>query len=297
MKVTFKNEFRILAGLGLALILLIIFSEQWPGPLLQFPRLVLGVLFLLFVPGYAFQAALFVRDDGPDILERLALSFGLSLAVVLLVTLVLEVLSAGIRLWAIVIGESIAIVAFSAICLLRRRGVPEEERFTISFEFTWGAWWSAQSRMDRLLLGVVALAMMTALVAVVATALLPKPGNLLTEFYVVGSTGQAERYPQQLALDQETSLSVGIINHEGTTVTYHAEARQDDTLIGELPPVQLDDGERLETLLTLAPVATGDDVRITLVLFREDVTDPYRVLDLWVSVVPSADVSSAVVLP
>lgn len=64
------------------------------GPL----RYVLGTLFVLFLPGYALVEALYPRGDELSPLERLALSIGLSLAVVPLVGLVLNYTPWGIRL-------------------------------------------------------------------------------------------------------------------------------------------------------------------------------------------------------
>ena len=56
------------------------------APLTGLPvRIPLGLLMVLFVPGYALIAALFPRKDDLDGIERLALSFGLSIAVVPLI--------------------------------------------------------------------------------------------------------------------------------------------------------------------------------------------------------------------
>ncbi|MCK4222104.1 MAG: DUF1616 domain-containing protein, partial [Dehalococcoidia bacterium] len=56
------------------------------GPL----RIVLGLPFLLFSPGYALIAALFPKKGSLDGIERIALSFGLSIAVVPLIGLILN---------------------------------------------------------------------------------------------------------------------------------------------------------------------------------------------------------------
>ena len=53
-------------------------------------RIVLGLPFVLFFPGYTFVAALFPRKDDLDAIERVALSLGLSIAVVPLVGLALN---------------------------------------------------------------------------------------------------------------------------------------------------------------------------------------------------------------
>ncbi len=53
-------------------------------------RIILGLPFLLFFPGYTLVAALFTRKEGMGSIERVALSFGLSIAVVPLIGLILN---------------------------------------------------------------------------------------------------------------------------------------------------------------------------------------------------------------
>jgi uncharacterized membrane protein len=67
-------------------------------PALAAPRIVLGSLFTLFLPGYSLIEALYPKEDDLSPLERLALSIGLSLALVPLVGLLLNYSPWGIRL-------------------------------------------------------------------------------------------------------------------------------------------------------------------------------------------------------
>ena len=67
----------------------------------NFIRVLLGLPFLLFFPGYGLIAALFPRKTDLEGIERVALSFGLSIAVVPLIGLVLNYTPWGIRLYPI----------------------------------------------------------------------------------------------------------------------------------------------------------------------------------------------------
>ena len=61
-------------------------------------RIILGLLFVLFLPGYSLIAALFPKKKDLDTIERLALSFGLSIAITPLIGLLLNYTPFGIRL-------------------------------------------------------------------------------------------------------------------------------------------------------------------------------------------------------
>ena len=92
MKIKIGNGLILLNLLVVILILAILF---FPSNVL---RIILGIPFLLFFPGYALHTALFPGRGRLDVAERVALSFGLSIAVVPLIGLVLNYLPWGIRL-------------------------------------------------------------------------------------------------------------------------------------------------------------------------------------------------------
>jgi hypothetical protein len=121
-------------------------------------RIVLGLPFVLFLPGYAFIAALLpeegespgagddkdgalVEDEGGyldrrggiDGIECVALSFGLSIAVVPLIGLVLNFTPWGIRLMPILLSVSGFTLVMVAVAAARRWELPEEERFAVPY--------------------------------------------------------------------------------------------------------------------------------------------------------------------
>ena len=81
-------------------------------------RVILGLPFILFIPGYILIFALFPnkkKDRGIDIIERIALSFGLSIAIVPLIGLGLNYTSWGIRLEPILLSIFIFIIGVGFI--------------------------------------------------------------------------------------------------------------------------------------------------------------------------------------
>ena len=83
-------------------------------------RWVLGSVFVLFIPGYVAVEALFPKGRELDGIERLALSVGLSLALVPLVGLLLNYTPWGIRLDPIMISLTILTVGLAIVAFARR---------------------------------------------------------------------------------------------------------------------------------------------------------------------------------
>jgi hypothetical protein len=89
-------------------------------------RYVLGAVFVLWLPGYAFTRALFLRqlpiktsDKDMDVVDRIALSIGMSLALVSIVGLLLNFTPWGIRPTPIVLSLLALTVTLATIGVLR----------------------------------------------------------------------------------------------------------------------------------------------------------------------------------
>ncbi|NQE54309.1 hypothetical protein C5S29_12015 [ANME-1 cluster archaeon GoMg3.2] len=96
-------------------------------------RIIFGLPLVLFLPGYALIAALFIRKDDLDGIERIALSFGSSIAITPLLGLELNYTPFGIRLTPILIVLSVFTVSFAIGAYVRRSRIPEEDRFVVAF--------------------------------------------------------------------------------------------------------------------------------------------------------------------
>jgi uncharacterized membrane protein len=94
-------------------------------------RIAFGLLFAFFFPGYALVSALFPKRDKLGGIERLGLSFGLSIAVVPLIGLILNFTPWGIKLYPIVISVTIFILAASVVGWYRQRRLEPAQRFKV----------------------------------------------------------------------------------------------------------------------------------------------------------------------
>lgn len=191
-------------------------------------RVIFGLPFLLFIPGYVLIAALFPKKGDIDGIERLALSFGLSIAIVPLIGLALNYTPWGIRLDPIVIALAIFTIAMTISALVRRRNVPETERFSVAFvpllsRITGEFYDPESSGLDRALSIILLVAIMAAVITTVYVIAVPKEGEKFTEFYILGENGMAADYPTRFNAGDPQSLLIGIGNHEYRDVTYTVE--------------------------------------------------------------------------
>jgi uncharacterized membrane protein len=285
---TIRNEFLIIAACGAVLLVLIATG----GPALV--RLALGLAFVLFVPGYALQTALFPRDEDLDGPERWALSFGLSIAVISLLALLLDRLPWGLRLWPIVVGEGLVVAAASGAALWLRGRLPPEERFRLELEVDVKGWWSAQDRFNRILYSVLAVAAVVALGASLSILVLPNPGDFFTEFYILGPDGLAESYPREVVVGEPVTVTMGIRSLERGTMAYRVEIwgvdplQGREALVAEPGEFVLGSDETVETEITWAMLWAGADQQVQFRLYSEpqgtEPVEPYRSLRLWLNV-------------
>ena len=107
-------------------------------------RIILGVPFVLFFPGFALITALYPRRTGLGNIERVALSIALSIAVVPLIGLILNYTPWGIHTNPILLAIAFFTLAMSAIAWWRQARIAEDERFIIHIvlPFAWpqGIW-------------------------------------------------------------------------------------------------------------------------------------------------------------
>jgi uncharacterized membrane protein len=251
----------------------------------SFIRILIGVPFILFFPGYTLVCALFPRRQELDEIERIALSIGLSIAVVPLIGLMLNYTPFGIRLYPVLVSLFMLMFLMSVAARYRRNGLDVEERFVPSFSVSIPRW-GEMNKVDKTLsVGLVAGVIVSgALISnFVAT---PRVGESFTEFYVLGPTGKVEGYPTNLTLGEESRVILGVINHEYEEVNYSIVIRFDNETIGRIDGIRLQHEERWEQNMTFAPTKVGEKLKLEFLLYANDRPEPYRKLHIWIIVNP-----------
>jgi uncharacterized membrane protein len=297
-------------------------------------RVVLGLPFVLFVPGYAFIAALFpeassepatetgesAADEseteseperqGIDGIERVALSFGLSIALVPLVGLVLNFTPFGIRLLPIIVSLSGLVVVLTVIAGRRRLDLPPEERFEVPYE-SWivsarSEMFEPETRADVVLNVLLVLSVLLAAGSVTYAVAVPQQGESFSEFYLLTETDDgelvADDYPTEMAVDEQSSLVIGIGNQEHESVEYtvieklqRVQIRNNSTRVRAEQELSrysttVDANETVHRTHTVTPTMTGERLRLVYLLYKGSppadptINNSYREVHLWVNV-------------
>lgn len=288
-RISLRAELLAVAIAGGLLLVLIAADVALTQPLLGVPRVALGLVFALAVPGYFIQAAAFPRIGQIDALERAMLSLVLSIAAIPPLALLLE-WTPGLRvdLPGIVTALGVACALLIAVAWRQRARVPQSERCTLALPYRLPGLGAARrlSPVNGLLLVVMLAAATVALIAMGVLLLGSGPGQDFTEFYVLNPDGLAENLPRTVRAGDSAALRVGMINSEGAPATYRVTVTAGDTTLESLPPVTLNDGEMriMPVTLDLALPVGEQDVLVTL--YRDGSPQPYRQLHLRFTITP-----------
>ena len=255
-------------------------------------RTVLGLPMVLFLPGYALIAALFPNRDDLDGIERVALSFGLSIAVVPLIGLGLNYTQWGIRLVPILVSLSVFTLGMCAVAVIRRAELGENA-FNVSFGAAFDSAkeelvTAPKGRLDRALTILLVLSILASVVTLVYVVVTPKEGEKFTEFYILGPGGMADDYPTTYLNGDSGTVIVGVVNHEYAPINYTLDIRLNNNSLhidDGMRNLRLAHNETWEHNVIFTPTSVGDDMKLQFLLFREEnQTHPYRDLHLWINV-------------
>lgn len=243
--------------------------------------------------------------------ERLALSVASSIVTLVLVGLALSPTPWGLALepfLAVLVG---IVAVGGAVATIRRRRLPPEYRFRVPFRAWLGRTreriFGADSRSEVVVNVLLAGAIIVATSSLAFALAAPGDGEAYTDFYLVTQnedTGElvAANYPSNFTRGEAQPLTVGVENHEDRPFRY--------TVVVELQRVRTDGGEvtvleeseltRMDHSLSagetwtkthdVLPTIAGENLRLTYLLYRDDVpahpstTNAYRSLHLWVNV-------------
>jgi uncharacterized membrane protein len=359
LKIRILNGLLIIDILTVLLILAITFIPSSPV------RIVLGLPFLLFFPGYVLVEALFVRRKGAEFeiksksqdtitkqipnnkdikegekgsgfriksgmtegeergntgemggIERVALSFGVSIAVTVLIGLGLNYTPWGIRLEPVLYSISAFIIILSAVALFRQDRVNGHVQWLHEVNLRLPGW--EGSTFNKSLAVILVVVIIGAIGVLGYTIAKPKIGEKFTEFYILGQNGQADVYPSAFTLqngkvvsvqygdgglvkaEDSGQVSLGIVNQEQAKTVYKVVVKIDgeevtinttnttnstNTTNTTNISIELEQGEKWEQEIGFAPQHIGDSQEVEFLLYKDGSSTAEDTLHLWVNVV------------
>ncbi len=290
------------AWVVMALVAATLLSIYVPAIERSFIQFGLAIVFFMFLPGYAFIAALFPRRSSIGIIERFALSAGMSLVISPLIGFWLNFTIVGIR----TLPLTACIAGFTALCmaiaLVRRILTPAGERYRLNLLWplreAWSALWPGDKKgIDRTATVMVLASLAIAAITIAFVAAVPVQHEKYTELYLYGKNNTIAGYPLNFTLGETKPVIVGVANHEGTSMAYNlvvALDPGDGTQRHELysDHIVLGNNETLEKAISLTPDRTGDRMNVLFMLYAGSTSGtPYRVCNLWVDVNPLVNVT------
>jgi uncharacterized membrane protein len=251
------------------------------------------------------------EQSGIDGIERIALSFGLSIAIVPLIGLGLNFTPWGIRLAPIVLAVSAFTLGSVAVAAVRRQQLSPDERFSVPYQ----AWietgraelFEPATRTDAALNIVLVLSVLLAVGSVGYAVAVPTQGEQFTEFYLLTENTEqelvADNYPEEIERGTQAAVIVGIENNEYELKNYTVVVQlQEVEQIGNQTNVtSRQELDRFRTTLahnetyreqhSFTPTRTGANLRVKYLLYDGDAPatptseTAYRDLPLWIDVV------------
>lgn len=281
MHIKLRNELIPINLIVLILVLSITFL-----PDIKLFRIALGLPFLLFLPGYTLLSALFPKKSSLDSIERVALSFGLSIAIVPLIGLILNYTPWGIRLEPVLYSISFFVFATSTVGWWKRKILPEEERFVIEVLIKVEEFWG-RNLIDRILSVILILAILGTIGTLIYVVLTPKVGERFTEFYILGLEGKAEGYPKELLIGEEGKVIVGIVNREHELTSYQVEISIDGSAPEVVSRVVLAHDQKWEEVISFKSNKAGDNQKVEFLFYKyknSQVDQEPLSLHLWINI-------------
>ena len=260
---------KILIAVAVITLLLFPVIAFTTGPL----RIALGLLFVLFFPGYVLLSALFPRRDNLDSIERLALSFGLSIAIVPLIGLILNYTPWGISLYPILISVSLFIIVTAAVAYYRQWKLPEADSLHFKFSIRLPHW-PGMTKLNKTLSVSLIIAILAAIGCLGYVIATPKPGEKFTEFYILGPGGRAQDYPHDAIAGQPIYLIMGIVNQEQQATSYRVEIKTNGEIIRQLTIGSLEYEQKWEGTISFTPRTPGEKQNFEFYLYKNDEAGP-----------------------
>lgn len=249
-------------------------------------RILLGLPLVLFIPGYALVSALFPSRQGLDGTERVALGFGLSLALIPLIALGIEYSPWRLTVGPILGGLLISTVVFTVVAAYRRSRLSSASRFVVARPHprippprTW-------DRTGQVAFGIIAISLLLLMAAGTVIIADRLQADSTTTLAIYNAEGKPESYPRQLTPNQPTTVIVEVTNREGNPEQYHLRITAANEEIGHVNGISVANNATWRQPVQITTPKEGDQIPVLFELYRKNQpagAAPYRMTRLFMT--------------
>jgi uncharacterized membrane protein len=229
-------------------------------------RISLGLLLVLFFPGYVITAAAYPTRRNLNGPERIALSVGLSIALIPLLGIGIHFSPWKIHLTPIMVALSSFTLVMSGFAWVKRRRTPPDDRYAIAWEprKLWPNW--AGRRLDVVVISFAGLLVLLLVGLTVSKIQMDPHQSVETDFYLLGTDGRLEDYPAILQAGESQEYNLAVINGEEGPNVYSILALLNGEEVGSVTIPTLANNQKWEGQISVTAEKPGDEQKLILQL-------------------------------
>ena len=130
-------------------------------------------------------------------------------------------------------------------------------------------------KFNKILLVILVLTVIGLTAAIVYVSVTPRAEDKFTEFYLLNKDGKAADYPNDIAAGQPATVTVGLINHEGTAAKYRIQIKGNSSIIDSVETGTVENSQKWERTVDIKMNTAGDNQTTEFFLFLNDEAIPH----------------------
>lgn len=131
--------------------------------------------------------------------------------------------------------------------------------------------------LDKIIKVILVAILIIAVLSVIYLVVIHNPGQDYTEFYILDNKYNTSDYPTNLTVGSTGEIIIGIQNQEHEITNYTVEIVKDEQIIDRFNQT-LANHEKVEMPYYFTADSVGEKQEITINLYKNNITNPYRTL-------------------
>jgi uncharacterized membrane protein len=250
-------------------------------------RIFFGLMYLGVFPGDALLCLLFPGKSSINFLEQFVFIILLSIGIITLIGFLLNYSPWGIRLESLLFSTEILTSLFYLIAYLRARRVYIKPEATLSIDNA--NLTTTMKKGNKKIQITTLITSMLSFLVLILLLVAAGPKEKYTEFFFLNRNNNLGIERNNYSLGEKIPLNFVVINHEGSIQNYHLLLIENDGAISIIANIKLDDQKQWNQIYVLNLIKLGENQIYKFVLYREGDSEPYRSLQIVLSVKENTD--------